>query len=295
MNPADFEFVSDLLKRESGLVLTQEKVYLIENRLTPIARARSMEGLDDLVKALRTGGDQVLLREVVDAMTTNESLFFRDPRQFDNFRDNILPELIQSRAARRRLRIWSAASSTGQEPYSVAMLLAELGPKIAGWNIEILATDIAKHVLDRAAKGVFTQFEIQRGLPITMLVKYFSELEANQWQVNDAIRNMVKFQEANLLGNIELMGAFDLILCRNVLIYFDRETKAAVLDKMAKMLGSDGYLFLGGAETVIGVTDSFSPMQGLSGFYRPKGAMVAPVAVGTATPPPAVAGATASA
>lgn len=295
MNQADFDFIADLLKRESGLIITTEKMYLLENRLTPIARARSMEGLDDLIKSLRAGSDQALIREVVDAMTTNESLFFRDTRQFDNFRNNVLPEMIESRAAKRRLRIWSAASSTGQEPYSVAMSLAELGPKVAGWNIEILATDIAKHVLDRAAKGVFTQFEIQRGLPITMLVKYFSELDSNQWQINETIRNMVKFQEANLLGNIEMMGSFDLILCRNVLIYFDRDTKAVVLDKMAKMLGSDGYLFLGGAETVIGVTESFVPMNGLSGFYRPKGAVESAAGVSAPSAPTTAAGASVSA
>jgi chemotaxis protein methyltransferase CheR len=280
MTPAEFDFLCALVKDKSGLVLTKDKAYLLENRLMPVARKRSIAGLEGLVNALK-GGDQILIAEVVDAMTTNESFFFRDTKPFDQFKNLVLPKLLQSRADRKTLRIWSAAASTGQEPYTLAMLLKEVAPQIAGWRIEIVGTDISPTVLERARQGIYTQFEVQRGLPIQFLVKYFKQVDNNGWQVDAGIRSMVTYREFNLLKDLMPIGPCDVVFCRNVLIYFDQETKKKVLDGIAKLLPKDGYLFLGGAETVLGVTDMFAPVPGMTGIYGPPGgagAVTAPIA-----------------
>lgn len=272
MSPADFAFLSAFLRQTSGLVLTEDKAYLLENRLQPLVRSNDLETLDDLVGLLRAGKKPGLDREIVEAMTTNESFFFRDINPFDNFRDNVLPKLLSARASSMRIRIWCAAASTGQEPYSLAMLLQELGNSLAGWRIELLATDLDTEVLARAKAGVYTQFEVQRGLPMQMLVKYF-EKEGEKWQISAAIRNMVTYREHNLLGNASALGGvFDVVFCRNVLIYFDPETKTKVLDDMSTVMAPDSYLFLGGAETVLGVSESFAPVEGLRGVYAKPGA-----------------------
>ncbi|MCW8835618.1 MAG: protein-glutamate O-methyltransferase [Rhodospirillales bacterium] len=266
MSPEDFDFVSQLIKKRSGLVLTPEKGYLLESRLLPLARKQGLKSLEELIAILRSRPEEKLLHEVTDAMTTNESFFFRDTRPFDLFRDEVLPKLIESRQAKKRIRIWCAAASTGQEPYSLAMILNEQAAKLAGWQWEIVGTDISTEALTRAQSGMFTQFEVQRGLPIQLLVKYFKKM-GDKWEFDPALRAKVKFKEFNLLGEIGALGNYDVIFCRNVLIYFDKETKGAVLAKMAKMLPDDGLLFLGGAETVLGITEQFKPIAGQRGIY----------------------------
>jgi chemotaxis protein methyltransferase CheR len=266
MKAASFTALAGLLKDRSGLVLPEGKGYLVDSRLMPIVRRRGLQDLDDLVAKLLTDKNG-LVKEVTDAMTTNESLFFRDMRPFDLFRNEILPEKLKSRATTRRLRIWCAACSTGQEPYSLAMILREEAVKLQGWTIDILGTDLSSEVIERAREGVYSQFEVQRGLPIQFLVKYFTQIGDTSWRINDTLRSMVKFREYNLLDNLASLGSFDIVFCRNVLIYFDAETKRQVLDSISRLLPPDGVLYLGGAETVIGVNDRFKPIEGQRGVY----------------------------
>jgi chemotaxis protein methyltransferase CheR len=270
VRPEDFDLLSGLLKERSGLVLTADKVYLLESRLVPLARKRGMAGLDDLVKAIRLKRDEPLLRDVTEAMTTNESFFFRDAVPFDRLRKLVLPELLKLRAEQKRIRIWCAACSTGQEPYSIAMILKEEAARFNGWRVEIIGTDLSRDVLEKAQAGIYSQFEVQRGLPIQMLVKYFAKV-GEMWQIDPALRAMVRFKEINLLRPFAELGVFDVVFCRNVLIYFDQAIKADVLGRIAQLVPVDGYLFLGGAETVIGVTEKFMPLKGERGLYVPAG------------------------
>ncbi len=268
MKQSDFEFLSKLLKERSGLALTSDKTYLLESRLTPLAKERGMADISAMVASLRSKPDEELIRSITDAMTTNESMFFRDNKPFEQFKTVVLPQIMQNNAASKKIRIWSAACSNGQEPYSLAMIIKEQGAKLAGWNIEIIATDICRKVLDKAKEGVYSQFEVQRGLPITMLVKYF-EQKASQWQLKPEIRQMVKFQEKNLLDSFAAMGKFDVILCRNVLIYFDENTKREVLTNLHNVLNNNGFLFLGSTETVFGVNDKYKSVPDCRGLYQP--------------------------
>lgn len=268
MKPQDFEFIRDLLYKRSGLALTEDKVYLLESRLMPLAKPKGMLTLDDLVAYLRGKQDEMFIREIIDAMTTNESMFFRDNKPFEQFKKIVLPQIMEAKAMTKNIRIWSAACSNGQEPFSLAMLIKEEGAKMAGWNIEILGTDLCSKVVQKAKEGIYSQFEVQRGLPITMLMKYFTQLPGNQWQLKPEILSMVKFQEKNLLDNIAAMGGFDIILCRNVLIYFDDKTKGSVLEQMAKMLPKHGFLYLGSTETTIGVTAKYKDVPNERGLYQ---------------------------
>jgi chemotaxis protein methyltransferase CheR len=268
MNPADFDLLSRLVKDRSGLMLTPDKSYLLESRLLPVARKHDVKSVADLAAVMRTRPSTELVREVVEAMTTNESFFFRDIKPFDQFRNFVLPTLLAARAGRRQIRIWSAACSSGQEPYTLAMILCEEHAKLAGWSVEIVATDLSTEILDRAQSGLYTQFEVQRGLPIQMLVKYFKQ-EGDRWQVTPAIRSMVRYRTFNLLDDPAPLGQFDVIFCRNVLIYFDQPTKSKVLDRMSRLMPSDGFLYLGGAETVLGITDKFQTVVDNRGIYRP--------------------------
>jgi chemotaxis protein methyltransferase CheR len=268
MNAADFDLLSRLLKERSGLVLTQDKIYLLESRLLPVARKHALKSIEDLAAAVRAAPKGPLAREVVEAMTTNESFFFRDVKPFDQFRGYVLPELLKARAASRTIRIWSAACSSGQEPYSLAMILAEEQAKLAGWQVDILATDLSTEILERAQAASYTQFEVQRGLPIQYLIKYF-EQQGERWHLKAPIRGMVRFRCFNLLEDLASLGGFDVIFCRNVLIYFDQPTKTMVLDRMARLLPPDGFLYLGGAETVLGITDKFQAAADNHGIYRP--------------------------
>lgn len=273
MRTEDFELISGLLKQRSGLVLPIDKVYLLESRLTPIAHKRGLETLDDLVNEVRLKRKEDLLTEITEAMTTNESFFFRDNKPFDLFKDTVMPQLMQSRSSKRKLRIWCAAASTGQEPYSLAIILKEMEAKLPGWNIEIIGTDISQEVLDKAKVGLFSQFEVQRGLPIQLLIKYFNQV-GDMWQISDEIKNMVSYRKFNLLDPFTLLGSFDVIFCRNVLIYFDQPTKTEVLERMRKLIPDDGTLFLGAAETVLGITDKFKPIQGQRGLYSTSDASI---------------------
>ncbi len=266
MKPEDFAYFCKLIFDRTGLVLGADKTYLIESRLTPVARRHQLNGLEGLATALRQGKSSDILRDFTDALMTNESFFFRDTKPFDQFRDVVLPRLLASRAGAKRIRIWSAACSTGQEAYSLAMLLKEQGPRLAGWTIEITGTDISHEVLQRAQSGIYTQVEVQRGLPIKLLVKYFKQ-DGDKWQLVPEIRSMVKYKEFNLLGDPSLLGGFDVVFCRNVLIYFDQKAKTAILERVSKLLPPDGLLYLGGAETVLGVSDKFEPLAGHCGIY----------------------------
>ncbi len=268
MKPEDFEIISGVLKERSGLALNADKLYLLESRLTPLARKRGFGDLDELVKEIKIGRDQQLLEDVTEAMTTNESFFFRDNTPFDLFREQVLPRLLEARASTQRIRIWCAAASTGQEPYSLAMILREQEAKVAGWKFDILGTDLSREVLEKAKAGLYSQFEVQRGLPVHLLVKYFSQV-GEMWQIDSAIRAMVRFKEHNLLYDFKSLGMFDVIYCRNVLIYFDQKTKANVLDRIREVLTEDGVLFLGAAETVLGISDKFKPVSGQRGMYVP--------------------------
>jgi len=201
-------------------------------------------------------------------MMTNESFFFRDKLPFENFRSTVLPALTAARRSSRIIRIWCAAASTGQEPYSLAMLLKEMQRDIAGWRIDVVATDLSSEVLEKARQGIYSQFEVQRGLPIQMLIKYFTQI-GDMWQIAPEIRSMVKYQQLNLLSDFSRLGTFDLIFCRNVLIYFDQETKISLLNRLARVVAGDGYLVLGAAETVVGLTDSFKVVAEVRGLYVP--------------------------
>jgi chemotaxis protein methyltransferase CheR len=266
MKPDDYQFMVAFLKVRSGLVLSDDKAYLIENRLLPVVRKRAMNSLDDLFLALRTAGDKELEREVTEAMTTNESFFFRDLIPFQQFQETVLPKFVEARADTKRLRIWCAAAATGQEPYTLAMILKEEEKRLSGWQIEIVATDLSTEALERARAGRYSQFEVQRGLPVQYLMKYFVQEDAF-WQIDQSLRSMIDYREFNLLDDISAMGSCDIIFCRNVLIYFDQEAKGCILDSMSKLLPDDGCLYLGGAETVLGVTQSFKPTPGLRGVY----------------------------
>src|SRR5262249_15244191 len=207
-------------------------------------------------------------------MTTNETFFFRDKVPFDHFRDTIMPELLKSREARRSLRIWCAASSTGQEPYSLAMCLKEMGAALSGWRVEIIATDLSQEVWEKSKAGFYSQFEVQRGLPIQFLMKYFKQI-GESWQINPELRAMVQYRQLNLLHDFSQLGVFDVIFCRNVLIYFDQDTKINIFSRLARQIEPDGFLVLGAAETVVGLTDAFRPIPERRGLYKPNDARAA--------------------
>jgi chemotaxis protein methyltransferase CheR len=284
MTPLDYDYLRRLLKERSGLVLSPDKQYLVESRLAPVARKEGLASLGDLVGKLRRA-DQRLTVEVVEAMTTNESFFFRDKIPFEHFRETIMPALLAARARERRIRIWCAAASTGQEPYSLAMCLKEMKDKVAGWRIEILGTDLSVEVLEKAKAGIYSQFEVQRGLPIQMLVRYFSQI-GDTWQLAPEIRAMVQYRPLNLLTDFAQLGSFDLVFCRNVLIYFDQGLKVDVLNRLARVIDPNGYLVLGAAETVVGLTDAFKLMPDKRGLYVPNAAAIR-TAVGGARLAPA--------
>lgn len=269
MTPGEFEFLKKFLKDRSGLILSSDKQYLVESRLQPVARNSKLESLSDLIRNLQRAGNKKLEIDVVEAMTTNESFFFRDKTPFDHFNETMLPALLEARARTRALKIWCAAASTGQEPYSLGICIKEAKSKLAGWRTRILGTDLSLEVLEKAKSGLYSQFEVQRGLPIQLLLKYF-EQKGDLWQINADMRAMIEWRKLNLLENFSQLGEFDIVFCRNVLIYFDQQTKSEILGRLAKSLPEDGYLVLGAAETVVGLTDAFSPVQGKRGLFQRK-------------------------
>jgi chemotaxis protein methyltransferase CheR len=281
VTPLDYVFLRKLLKERSGLDLSADKQYLVESRLIPLARRSGLPGIAELVAKIRAGTD-ALTSEVVEAMTTNETFFFRDKIPFDHLRETVLPALIQARASRRALRIWCAASSTGQEPYSIAMCVKEFAG-LSGWRVEIVATDLSQGVLEKSRAGIFSQFEVQRGLPIQMLVKHFTQV-GELWQLSADIRAMVQHRQLNLLQDFSHLGTFDVIFCRNVLIYFDQDTKVSIFDRLARVIEPDGVLALGAAESVVGISDAFKPCPDRRGLYRPNAVRTARAGVTAASP-----------
>ena len=266
MNNQDFELYQSLLQKNSGLTIGPDKTYLLESRLTPIAKKWGYTSLDDMTRALHKKRDEKLITQIIEAMATNETLFFRDLKPFKLFEEVVLPHMLENRRAGQPIKIWCTAASTGQEPYSLAMVLKDNEDKLKGRKCEILATDISNQALEKAREAKYTQFEVQRGMSVQYLMKYFTQ-DGDKWGLKDEIRNMVKFDYFNLLGNMSRLGTFDVIFCRNVLIYFDEATKRQVLENLAGRLVSDGFLFLGGAETVLGITDKFKPVSDKRGIY----------------------------
>jgi len=266
MRITDFDVYKNLLIEKSGLTLTPDKSYLLDSRLGPIAKKWGYSSLEAMTVALQGVPDKALVNDIVEAMTTNETSFFRDAHPFELFKDVVLKYMSEHRKSQKRIRIWCAAASSGQEPYSLCITLKESGIIPSNWNVEIIATDISDDILDQARKAIYSQFEVQRGLPIQLLLKYFTQ-EGDKWSLNQDIRNMVTFKNFNLLDSMAVFGQFDIIFCRNVLIYFNEETKGQVMEKMARQLANDGFLFLGGAETVLGITTAFKPLTGHRGLY----------------------------
>jgi chemotaxis protein methyltransferase CheR len=274
LSPLAFDTLANLLKTKSGLVIGKDKLYLLETRLSEIVKREKLADMNVLAERLRRPGSDTLARDVVEAMTTNESFFFRDDKPFLHFRTQALPRLVAARPPGSTIRVWSAASSSGQEAYSLAMIVAESSTLLGGRKVEIVGTDIARDQLARAREGVYSQFEVQRGLPVQMLMKYFRK-EDNNWRIADTIRAMAQFREFNLLSDLRLLGRFDIVFCRNVLIYFDQPTKTRVLEAVGGLMPPDGLLYLGGAETVLGITSRFAPMPNERGVYGVTPASVA--------------------
>lgn len=276
ISASEFNFIRELVRQRSAIVIEPGKEYLVESRLAVVARAEGFASLEQFLGELRSQPANGLHERAVEAMTTNETSFFRDIQPFDALRQSVLPELIQRRAAERQLVIWSAACSTGQEPYSIAMLIREGFPALASWSVKILATDLSREVLARGREGRFTQLEMNRGLPAQYLVKYFTKC-GSEWKIQDGIRKMVDFREMNLAERWPPMTAPDVVFIRNVLIYFDVASKREILAKVRKVMRSDGYLFLGGAETTVNLDDSFERVSlGKATCYRMPASKLAP-------------------
>lgn len=266
--PGDFEFVRRFVKDRSAISLEDGKEYLVTSRFAPLVRTHGFADLEELVAHLRQRPHGDLAEDVIDAMTTNETSFFRDVHPFESLRDHIVPALYRQREPGRQLRIWCAASSSGQEPYSIAMTLREHHPELDHWDVRIVATDISKSMLEKASKGEYSQLEVNRGLPAPLLVKHFRRRGA-RWRLSEDIRSMVEFTALNLATRWLTLGRFDVIFMRNVLIYFDTDTKSRILTQAREHLAPDGYLILGGAETTVGVDNEFRRvLHGRSVWYR---------------------------
>jgi chemotaxis protein methyltransferase CheR len=270
VSPVQFAFLRDLLRRRTGVVIDDSKQYLVVARLLPIVRQRAIPSLDTLVDRIRKTGDKALEKDVLNAMMTHETSFFRDKSPYETLRQ-LVTEMIPKRSAHRQLVIWSAACSTGQEPYSMAMLLNEHFPDlIATWRIRIIATDISEPVLARAREGVFSELETNRGLPAELLKKYFRPLQG-KWSIVQECRRLIEFRCLNLNGPWPALPPCDVIFLRNVMLYFDAPTRAALVTKMRRVLKPDGALFLGGAETMIGIDTGYDRLAGAGcSYYRPK-------------------------
>jgi chemotaxis protein methyltransferase CheR len=256
ISDADFHYIRDFLYKQAAIVLDDGKGYLIESRLQPLAKRHGFSSLQAMVSQLRAQPQNGIHVDVVEAMTTNETYFFRDVYPFEALKKNVLPELIKKRESARQLNIWCAATSSGQEVYTILMLLKESFPSLASWKINFVASDISKEMLDRCREGCYSQLEVNRGLAAPMLVKYFQKIGV-QWQIKEELRRMVDWRQINLAQNWGVLAPLDIVFMRNVLIYFDLETKRSIFGRLSKLLKSDGYLFLGGAETTMGIDDSF--------------------------------------
>jgi len=266
----EFEFICRLVERQAGIVLGAGKEYLVESRLAGLLRRENIASFGDLITKLKQSPISPLTKKTIDAMTTNETSFYRDIHPFEALKKTLLPELIAKRAATKTLNFWCAASSTGQEPYSVCILLREHFPQLADWRINFVATDLCTDALTKAREGMYSTLEVNRGLPAPLLVKYFTKA-GMEWKLDEKIRRMVTLKEMNITGHWSDIPVCDIIFIRNILIYFSLETKKVILGKAAKLLRPDGYLFLGGAETTVNVDDSYERVQlDKSGCYRPR-------------------------
>jgi chemotaxis protein methyltransferase CheR len=269
LNTNAFEYICNLVRTKSAIVLEPSKTYLVESRLNPVARENGLDSIEQLVMALQRPGSQALTQKVIEAMTTNETSFFRDLHPFDALRQQILPELIEKRSKERTLSIWSNACSSGQEVYTIAMLIREYFPELLGWKLRLVASDLSTQILDKAKQGIFNQTEVNRGLPMPLLLKNFTK-NGLAWQIKEDVRKMVEFRVVNLVEPFPIMPSFDIVFLRNVLIYFAPETKCEILTKTRKVMKPDGYLFLGGAETTMNLDVNFQRSQvGKAVCYRP--------------------------
>jgi chemotaxis protein methyltransferase CheR len=264
----DFQFITQIIKKKSGIFLAPEKDYLVSSRLLPVARKNSFVDVKELIANVRNTNNKVLITEIIEAITTNESLFFRDIKTFDFIKRNVIETIASSVPEKKHFRIWSAACSTGQEPYSLAMSILDNTQWNNKYTFEIIATDISQPVLNKALEGVYSQFEVQRGLPIALLLKHFVQQEGN-WKIKDNIKSMVNFSKINLIEDFVNLGMFDIILCRNVMIYFDAETKAKILDNISKLMYNNSYLIIGASETLMG-NEKFQQINDALGFYKLK-------------------------
>ena len=270
----EFAFISGLVRRDAAIVLEAGKEYLVEARLLPLARQSGLPSVSEFVNFAQNRPEPDTHRRSVDALTTNETSFFRDGEPFTQLVTTVLPDLMARRAANRTIKIWSAACSSGQEPYTLAMVLQDALP--AGWSFDIVGTDISTEMLGRAEAGQYSQLEVNRGLPATLLVRHFERTGAN-WKVSPALRKVVSFKRLNLAAPFPAMGPFDIVFIRNVLIYFDVDTKRGVLQRVASTLRPDGWLFLGSAETTIGIDDRFERVvAGRTSAYRLRAAKTVP-------------------
>lgn len=270
---ASHQIIADLLEARTGQHLTESRRWRVDSALAGIFRQHGISNVDQLVCLLAAppGGPESpdLGQEVVEALLNNETYFFRDKPTFDQLPGEILPELARRRRDARRLSIWSAGCSTGQEVYSLAMLFAEQAERWQGWTIDILGTDVSHRAVAAARSGIYSQFEVQRGLGVTQMLRHFEET-ARGWQVRDEVRGMVRFAQHNLLApHPPARGAFDLVLCRNVLLYFDRPTRTEAFSRLAGAVMPDGFLMLGAGETVVGQTDRFTPTSRRASFFEP--------------------------
>lgn len=269
-NSLALSVISDFLRRRSAIVLDSSKAYLVETRLAPIARRFGFDSIESMSRVLEAPSNHQLAQSVVDAMTTNETSFFRDLHPFNALRDTVVPRLIAEKAKVRTLTIWSNACSTGQEVYSIAMVLKEHFPELANWNVRLVATDISTQVLSRASEGIFNQSEVNRGLPSQLLVKYF-ERRGPGWQITQDLRNMVEFRTLNLIEPFPTLPKIDIVFIRNVLIYFAPETKQDILKNVKRVMNPTGYMFLGGAETTMNLDVPFErELNGKAAYYKPR-------------------------
>lgn len=282
MKAEDFDFVASLLKERSGLVLTRDKSYLIENRLMPVLRRRRIKGIDDLIGDLRKG-EEALLTEFVEAMMTSDTAFFRDWRPFEHFRTVTLPNILNARKDKKIFRVLCCGVSAGQEPYSLAMMMKQMGGQLSEWDPQIIGIDLSESALGRARKGVYSQFEVQSGLPVRHLISNFKKVGDSQWRINDTLQAGVELKRWNMIEELFPLGAFDVVFCRNLLMFFDQETKMKVLGRVARLLSDDGALYLGLNETTAGVSKSFRPVEpeiGVFGVHRPDRPVSQSLAVG---------------
>jgi chemotaxis protein methyltransferase CheR len=263
MSPQEVTVLTELVRRRSGVMIDPDKAYLVESRLAPVARREGFASIRELVQAIATRREERLIWAVVEAMGNTETLFFRDRDPFHQLRDDVLPALARGQDP---ARICSLGCATGQEPYSIAMLLEEERDRFPGLKADILACDLSEACLEKAQSGLYTQFEVQRGLPSRLLIKHF-ERRDETWALSPRIRQMVRWRRVNLMNDLRGLGRFDMIFCRNVLSFFDEGLRKKVLEQIALAMPDEGFLVLGAKETVMGVTEAFRPLSGRRGFY----------------------------